>query len=186
MLLRSLVQGGRCCSDYQRCCERHVAIAVPFVNERLTRRRLLFEAEQRRYDDVRTLLDATLGRMGEAMARLHDFEEPHTAEELLARWHAFTATTDEIFRDQLRLAMRLGRHDPVTTAHDDARRSFHRPQAVLRNWSMQLRSPEPEVLMSPPLQELRDDAGRAMDRFMGASRKLVGLAAPVGLAPKAP
>lgn len=151
-----------------------VAIVVPFVNERLTRRRLLFEAEQRRFDDVRALLDGTLGRMGEAIACLHDFEEPHTVQELHTRWDAFTAVTDEMFRDQLRLAMRLGEDDPITRAHEEARSGFQHAQAASRRWSVTLDA-DAGVGESPPFQELRDDAGRRMQAFMVASKRLLGV-----------
>jgi hypothetical protein len=155
-----------------------VAVSVPFINERLTRRRLLFESEQRRYDDVRALLDATLGRMGEALSYLHDFEDPHTGEELRASWSAFTSTTDEIFRDQLRLAMRLGDDDRVSRAHDGARETLQHAQATLREWSLQFTDSgdglEP-VDFRPPPRHLPEEAAGAMRSFMEASRDLVGL-----------
>jgi hypothetical protein len=157
-----------------------VAVAVPFINERLTRRRLVFESEQRRYDDLRALLDATLGRMHEALANLHDLGEPHTGEELRATWSAFTVKTDEIFRDQLRLAMRLGDEDPVTRAHDEARKSFWNAHDSLRDWTRQFTGTQEAagVVMRSAPPGLPEQAARSMRSFMAASREVVGVHRP--------
>jgi hypothetical protein len=124
-----------------------VAIAVPFINARLERRRLAWQSKQAQLDDLRRLLDDANLRIQEAtgvlweildvpfpqgpprtMDRLATMERSTFSEDELSRIGVladrYERTFQEITQDGTRLDLRLGPDDSVTRAHAEVTRQL--------------------------------------------------------------
>jgi hypothetical protein len=99
-----------------------VAIAVPFINAVLERQRLQWQGNQSRLDELRTVVDATLGEMVRANELLYDLASPgysrapdappkrELALELTQRYESVKTLGT-------RIGLRVGSEDPIARAH---------------------------------------------------------------------
>jgi hypothetical protein len=169
-----------------------VAVTVPFINALLERTRFRWQAGEASVAEFRALLDSTLLLMHGAYALHSDAVDiivlnnvPRGAQgvpdEVLKQirdaHEAFTSTTDELYRDGLRLSLRLGAEAAVVKAHEDAVRYFQLAEEELaihiRGGSGRLAS----------FDETHHILGKSMATFMDAARTYV---APVQLSPSMP
>jgi len=124
-----------------------VAIAVPFINARLERRRLAWQSQQAQLDELRRLLDGATLRIQEATetlwaildvpfpggapqtdARLATMDRSAFSDDQLTGLLALTERYERAFRevtqDQTRLDLRLGPADSITKAHHEVMRQL--------------------------------------------------------------
>lgn len=97
-----------------------MAITVPVVTSVLERRRLRWEGEQRRFDELRALLDSAVARLTDARNLLYDAlqasgrDDRERVQQIAADYRA---TTSEIMKDNLRILLRLGERAAIAQAH---------------------------------------------------------------------
>jgi hypothetical protein len=124
-----------------------VAVAIPFINARLERRRLAWQSKQAQVDELRRFLDDATLRIQEAtvvlweildvpfpqgpprtMERLATMERSTFSEDELSRIGAladrYERKFQEITQDKTRLDLRLGPDDSVTRAHAEVTRQL--------------------------------------------------------------
>jgi hypothetical protein len=103
-----------------------VAIAVPFISATLERRRLRWQSETERLNELRRLLDTASVHMYGAWTVVYEIEQEMQTDIASARWSrerhqeqaaALTARFDDVMRDQLRVALRLPKGSAVTAKH---------------------------------------------------------------------
>jgi hypothetical protein len=109
-----------------------VAIAVPFVGAQLERRRLLSQAQGERLSELRTLLDDAAVHLTQALWDLHDLEQDFKPKQRSAATAKVLDSADAVFRDNVRLSLRLGREHPLFLGHDKARRTLQGTEAQSR------------------------------------------------------
>jgi hypothetical protein len=98
-----------------------VAIAVPFISARLERRRLAHAAHQAQIDELRALLDECAVHLTEGLALLFDLNlEEITDQRREQARAALPGKVDQLVRDGIRLALRLGEKHDIKSKHDAA------------------------------------------------------------------
>jgi hypothetical protein len=173
-----------------------VAVTVPFINALLERTRFRWQSGEVTVAEFRALLDSTLLLMHKAFA-LHAEaldtignarDEPALPDEVSKQLRevreAFSSTADELYRDGLRLSLRLAVEAPVVKAHQDAVSYF---QAAAGELALFVVDKEREragkgsgLSQSYRFSETHDRLGESMRAFMDAARTYV---APVQLTP---
>jgi hypothetical protein len=97
-----------------------VAIAVPFITSRLEQKRLRYRATGERLSELRGLLDDAAVHLTQALASLHDLEQTSQEERREAAGEQLVQLNDQVFRDNIRLSMRLGREHVLVASHQRA------------------------------------------------------------------
>jgi hypothetical protein len=175
-----------------------VAIAVPFINAMLERRRLRWQSEKARFDELRALLDAAIVHAYEAWTVVYEWEQvegqkdPQSAEwspeRLRALASSMTAKFDEVQRDQFRIDVRLPTGSPITEKHFRMRDLLMRCEA---QYTRYVAGGGPEQRLEPPVTlpplglvpstdkgTAATEKGRAaLGEFMAEVRSLVGATA---------
>lgn len=141
-----------------------VAIAVPFIAARLERQRLAHTAHQAQMDELRALLDECAVHLTEALALLFDLHLPEIAPERREEARsALPGKTDQLVRDGIRLALRLGKAHDINTKHEAAQRELMTIEMAQRRTAAELAYPD------------LDKFARALGDFIEACTSVVGI-----------
>lgn len=168
-----------------------VAIAVPFINARLERRRMRWQSETARLDELRALLDTALVHMYEAGTVLYEWEQEAQKDTKSAEWSpdrfralstSLTAKFDEVERDHLRIEVRLPDGTPITQKHGRLLSLLMRCELEYRRYVEdgrleQRRKPPVEVAVGSGPQMPKNpwqEAGDAIAEFVNEVRALIG------------
>ena len=109
-----------------------VAIAVPFIGAQLERRRLHSQARAERLSELRILLDDSAVHLSQALWGLHELEQDFKPKHREVVADHVVELADQVYRDNVRLSLRLGREHPIFLAHDKARRTLQGTEAQTR------------------------------------------------------
>jgi hypothetical protein len=150
-----------------------VAIVVPFISARLEQRRLQSQLTQERFAELRTLLDGAAARLFETMgvfvmvisARAGGSAQDRPIERL-------TELAVEVFRDNVRLSLRLGGGHDVVVTHMHAMQIVHEAEGKSR------------TQQTAPSAEEHASLGVAASDFLRAAGKI--FAFPSQTSPKRP
>jgi hypothetical protein len=156
-----------------------VAIAVPFIGATLERRRLRWQTEMARMDELRTLLDTASVHMYEAWTVLYEIEQefgqesggrvvPEERSRALAE--SLTAKFDEVMRDELRIQVRLPDGALVTEKHRAMRSLLQTAEYNFRHY---VESGGPNAGQPPDLPST-SLGGDAIGDFMSEVRRVIG------------
>jgi hypothetical protein len=156
-----------------------VAVTVPFISATLERRRLRWQTEMARMDELRTLLDTATVHMYEAWTVLYEIEQEfgpesvgHVVSPTRARALAETLTAkfDEVMRDELRLQVRVPDRASVTEKHGAMRHLLQTAEYNYRHYveGGGLNTDEPPDLPSTSL------GSAAIADFMKEVRGVIG------------
>jgi hypothetical protein len=172
-----------------------VAIAVPFINAMLERRRLRWQSETARFDELRALLDAAIVHAYEAWTVVYEWEQvegqkdPQSAEwspkRLRALASAMTAKFDEVQRDQFHINVRLPAGAPITEKHLRMRDVLIRCEF---QYTRYVEGGGPEQRLKPPVRlpaaglvpstdegtAATEEGRAALSEFMNEVRSFVG------------
>jgi hypothetical protein len=144
-----------------------VAIVVPFISARLERQRLRYEGSQERFTELRQLLDGAAERLIESLTVLTRFMTPEPDVPLPG--DRLTELAVDLFRDQTRLALRLGGDHEVVSAHRDAMWILHRVEGLWR------------TKRTPPSFDDRNSFDEATGNFLRAAASIVAVPKQPGL-----
>jgi hypothetical protein len=109
-----------------------VAITVPFIGAQLERRRLRYQARSERLLELRTLLDDSAVHLSQAVWGLHELEQDFKPKHREVVADQVLELADQVYRDNVRLSLRLGREHPIFVAHDKARTTLQGTEAQTR------------------------------------------------------
>jgi hypothetical protein len=156
-----------------------VAVTVPFISATLERRRLRWQTEMARMDELRALLDTASVHMYEAWTVLYEIEQefgPEAAGHVVSTTRAralaesLTAKFDEVMRDELRLQVRLPERASVTEKHGEMRHLLQTAEYNYRHYVENggLNKDRPPDLPSTSL------GAAAIGAFMNEVRRVIG------------
>jgi len=97
-----------------------VAIAVPFINTWLERQRMRYESSQERFGELRTLIDEAAQRFTDAQTVIVELMTISVGSQKAGAADRLTKLAKAVFRDNTRLALRLGGEHRVYRAHIEA------------------------------------------------------------------
>jgi hypothetical protein len=139
-----------------------VAITVPFINSVLERQRLHWQGNQARLDELRSIVDSTIGEMARAHDVLYDIAvEGDKQGRLAERSATLTACYAAVKTYGTRLGLRLGTDDDVTASHTTV-------EGILANAEVVVGHDPDDV------PEIRNQLGEAIAVFQTAVRDLIG------------
>ena len=143
-----------------------VAVAVPFINARLEQRRLDYEVTQERFGELRTLLDQSAEHLIDSLGDFATIAMRASGDPIPKRpLTRLVELSTEVFRDNTRLALRLGYQHGIVIAHTNAMQVLHGAEGKWRTQRV-----APSRLDHPAL-------GHATGAFLEAARKVVAVPA---------
>ena len=148
-----------------------MAITVPVVTSALERRRLGWEGEQRRFDELRSLLDSAVARLIDARNLIYDGIQASITgdvEPLQQIADSYRQTTTEIMKDSVRIQLRLGERAAFAVANSAATNTCTRLEAEFDSYLK-----EPQEAHFPGTAELDQNIGVLME----SARELIGVTA---------
>jgi uncharacterized protein YycO len=139
-----------------------VAITVPFINSVLERQRLRWQGNQARLDELRSIVDSTIGEMARAHDLLYDIAvEGDKQGRLAERSAALTACYLATKTYGTQLGLRLGTDDDVTVSHTAVEGILANAEVVVEH--------DPDGVST-----VRDQLGEAIAVFQTSVRDLIG------------
>jgi hypothetical protein len=149
-----------------------VAIAVPFISARLERQRLRHQAHEAQLDELRALLDECAVHLTEALGLLYDLHLPDVAPERReAARAALAGKADQLLRDGVRLALRLGDKHEIRKAHQAAEGAL-----------LQIESQHRKAAEALGYEDV-DAYGRMIGEFIEVCTTFVGIDSPRRVGP---
>ncbi len=154
-----------------------VAIAVPFINAVLERQRLRWQGNQARLDDLRAIVDSTVGDMVRAHDLIWDIateagkhgDDQAPDPELRRLGGELTATYEAVKTLGTRIGVRLGAGDDVVVAHLGVESILADAEIAVSHALHQGEQIPTETLWSS-----RNELGLAVGRFQASVRDLIG------------
>jgi hypothetical protein len=156
-----------------------VAVTVPFISATLERRRLRWQTDTARMDELRALLDTASVHMYEAWTVLYEIEQEFGPESAgrdvsttraIALAESLTVKFDEVMRDEMRVRVRLPEGASLTEKLSEMRTLLQRAEYNYRHYV------EDGGLVEDRLPDLPSSGlgAAAIGDFMNEARHVVG------------